>query len=198
MAGIGALYLMRVRKHVPMIRTAFFAMLVLLHFVREKPVWHLLGRIDLTGGSTGYHRYRLIDACINRASEWWLVGTKETHHWGPQLDDVTGHFVLQCVDGGIWALILFVLILTMTFRNLGFVLRRCADRRDFLLVWGLGAAVFVHTIAFLGVSYFNKPLLLFLAQVAIVASLRQSAQKASYGVTVPRTVPGTVYGHSAV
>ncbi len=44
--------------------------------VREKPVWHLIGRLSELIGGTGYHRVRLIDAAIDHFGDWWLKGAK--------------------------------------------------------------------------------------------------------------------------
>ena len=62
---------------------------VVIHFIREKPVWHLILRLSVITGGTGYHRYQLIDAFINNFSEWALAGTDGTAHWGWGLQDTT-------------------------------------------------------------------------------------------------------------
>ena len=38
---------------------------VVIHSIREKPVWHLLLRLSTIAGGTGYHRYALIDAFVD-------------------------------------------------------------------------------------------------------------------------------------
>ena len=66
------------------LRYAFAAMpiiLTALHLVMDAPVWHLVARVSAVGGSTGYHRFVLIDSALNHFHEWWLVGTKWTGHW---------------------------------------------------------------------------------------------------------------------
>ena len=79
-----------------------FGWLCVLHFLLMKqPVWHLLARIDLVGGSTGWHRYHLVDKFFDYFHEWWLLGTPNTGHWGPGLHDVTNQFVAEGVSGGI-------------------------------------------------------------------------------------------------
>ena len=42
----------------------------------KAPVWALIQRIDIVGGSSGWHRYELIDQCIKHFSDWWLMGVK--------------------------------------------------------------------------------------------------------------------------
>ena len=52
-------------------RWAFFGTLLLLHLAMNNPVWHLLARVNVVGGSTGWHRYHLIDKAIEHL-EWWV------------------------------------------------------------------------------------------------------------------------------
>ena len=52
-----------------------------LDAVMNDPVYFLMARIDITGGSTGYYRAALIRSAIEHLSEWWLVGTDYTRHW---------------------------------------------------------------------------------------------------------------------
>jgi hypothetical protein len=143
-----------------------------MHLVMKQPVWHLLARIDLTGSSTGYHRFLLIDSTIRRFSEWALVGVQSTAHWGYFLFDVTGHFVLQCTNGGVLSFLLFVVVLFLAFRGVGWVARlQESDRRRQMAIWMVGAALFAHCVNFLGVSYFGKPLLLWHLNLAVVGSM---------------------------
>ena len=45
-----------------------------MHVLMKQPVWHLLSRVDVAGGSTGWHRYHLVDKFIENWREWWLLG----------------------------------------------------------------------------------------------------------------------------
>ena len=58
-------------------RWALVFALVGLHLVMKGPVWALIARIDLTGSSSGYHRYYLVDNFIRHFSDWWLLGYKD-------------------------------------------------------------------------------------------------------------------------
>src|SRR5690606_8056447 len=77
---------------------------VVLHFAREKPIWHLVGRATSLVGGTGWHRYRLMDAFVEHFDEWWLLGVAGTAHWGWGLQDVTNQFVANGVRGGLLTL----------------------------------------------------------------------------------------------
>ncbi|MCH8822885.1 MAG: hypothetical protein IH984_05180 [Planctomycetes bacterium] len=146
--------------------------LVGLHLIMNAPVWHLISRIDLVGGSTGWHRYYLIDQAINRVGEWWLLGTTSTAHWGWGLADVTNQYVLESVRGGIATLTLFVLSLVIAFSNVGRIWRSMQnDHAKMVLGWSLGVALFVHTIVFLAVSYFGQIYVIWFLLLAIIGSL---------------------------
>ena len=63
-AALAAAFLFPIRFHLRYVRWATVASLVALHIVMKAPVWHLISRIDLVGGSTGYQRYKLIDSAV--------------------------------------------------------------------------------------------------------------------------------------
>src|SRR5687768_8466206 len=52
------------RQYMRPMRWALLGVLVLLHLVMNAPVWHLIARVNVVGGSTGWHRYILIDKAI--------------------------------------------------------------------------------------------------------------------------------------
>ena len=105
---IGAAFFL-VRRRMRVIRWGLLLGLVGLHLFMKAPVWHLLSRIDFTGGSTGYHRYVLIDQAINNLNTWWLKGTRSTADWDEVqgLWDITNQYVYEGVNGGLITLVLF-------------------------------------------------------------------------------------------
>ena len=82
--------------------------LVCLHLVMKAPVWFLIARIDLTGGSSGYHRAELVDQFINHFRDWWLVGTQDAATWGYDLWDQQNQYVSVGETGGLLALWMFI------------------------------------------------------------------------------------------
>lgn len=88
------------RAHMSTIRWSILGGLIGLQLLMQKPVYHLISRIDLVGGSTGWHRYHLFDQFVRRIGEWFFVGTHSTAHWGYGLFDVTNQYVLEAVRGG--------------------------------------------------------------------------------------------------
>ena len=82
LTGLFGWGLWRLRRHTRTMLLGVAGMLVVIHFVREKPVWSLIQKLSLITGGTGYHRYRLISSFINNFSDWALIGTSNTAYWG--------------------------------------------------------------------------------------------------------------------
>jgi hypothetical protein len=168
------------RRHMSAIRWGTLAALVVLHFVREKPVWHLIGRLSSITGGTGYHRYALIDAAVNHFGEWWLLGIESTSHWTQyHATDITNQYILEGVRGGLATLLAFVALLVIAFRSVGRSLAHAraldanaAERRRLAwLAWGLGVALASHAVAFIAVSYFGQLQNILFMQLAMIPCL---------------------------
>lgn len=166
---------------------AAILLLCFLHMVMKKPVWHLVARIDLVGGSTGYHRFHLIDRCIANFSEWWLVGAKSTGHWGLGLEDVTNQFVLEGVRGGVVALVALVLQFVFALAAIGELLRQSWQRSrtgridpkaasvEEATIFGFGVMIVAAMLMFLAVSYFGQTVLIWALVIGAAGSIRQIA-----------------------
>ncbi|MEO1008326.1 MAG: hypothetical protein AAFX79_07150 [Planctomycetota bacterium] len=161
-----------------LMRYAFIAtpfVLAGLHMVMQAPVWHLISRVSAVGGSTGWHRYHLIDRAIHRFPEWMLLGTPSTGHWGWGLFDVTNQYILEGVRGGMWRLGLFIALIYLVGRSIANAQARARNKADRMLLWGIGASVFVHCVCFIGVSYFGQIQYLWYITLAIGASMADPA-----------------------
>jgi hypothetical protein len=160
------------------LRAAWMLALVaalVLHFVMTHGIWHLIARIDLVGGSTGWHRFHLIDKAIAHFDEWWLVGTISTRHWGWGLQDVTNQYILEGVRGGVWAMLALMATIVLAFRACGFWLRRLpAGSHAHLVVFGVGASVFAQMAIFMAVSYFGQTTMIWYLTIAMGAFLAES------------------------
>lgn len=172
-AGIGAGAMFWMRGLVPWLRWLTIAWLAVLHFFLMKaPVWHLLARVDVVGGSTGDHRYNLIDQFLARWHEWFLIGTPQTGHWGPGLHDITNQFVAEGVAGGIVRLGLFVATVALMFAGVSRSMRLQGAPPAYLMVtWAIGTAQFMHCVNFIGVTYFGEIVVLWQLSLAATASL---------------------------
>lgn len=149
------------RYQLRLIVGAVSLILVTLHLAMETPVWHLLSRINLSSGSTGWHRYNLIEQSIRHFNEWWMYGVEYTGHWGWGLQDITNQYVFEGVSGGFLQLVLFVAFLTSVFLCIGRALRRRPGRAESWFLWGSGVCLFVHCMSFLAVSYTGQLVSLF-------------------------------------
>jgi len=169
--------LLPLRHYLGYIRLGTVAILVFLHLVMLAPVWHLIARVSAVGGSTGWHRYHLIDKAIRRIDEWALLGTRSTAHWGYGLQDVTNQYILEAVRGGLLTLVLFVAVIVLCFRSVGRAWRsQPAWSPSFIMAWAVGVALSVHCVSFIGVSYFGQITMLWYMTLAIAASLDQMVQ----------------------
>jgi hypothetical protein len=142
--------------------------LFLLHFIMKAPVWHLLSRMDIFAGSTGWHRYFLFDNFIKHISEWFVVGTKSTAHWGHAQNDITNQFVLEGVRGGIVTLLLFVLVIYYSIKIPGKFSLGTVKPEVRWISWGLCVAMLGHFVTFWGVSYFGQINMLLYFMFALV------------------------------
>ncbi len=173
------------RRYTAAAALALAAVTAALHIVMNAPVWHLLARINVIGGSTGWHRYNLIDKAIRNFDEWMVIGCRSTDHWGYGLGDVTNQYVLEGVRGGAATLILFVLMIYAVLKTLVTSSLRYRDRNAQLLIWALFSMMIAHCVGFIGVSYFGQIQVLWYMTLA-TASLLEEQQllfKAAAGRT---------------
>jgi hypothetical protein len=146
--------------------------LIALHLVMRAPVWALIGRVDLVQGSSGHHRYELVNQFIRHMDEWWLLGTKSNAEWGDGMFDTSNAYVEEGTGGGILALIFFLALITSSFRRLGKARKAVAGKdssREWLL-WLLGASLFAHVIAFFGIYYFDQTRVAWFALLAMISA----------------------------
>ncbi len=179
LAGAAALALWPVRQHLSAVRWSVVAGLLALSAAMSAPVYYLLARIDLAGGSTGWYRARLIESAFEHINEWWLGGTDVTAHWMPiALDkthvDITNEYLHMGVVGGVLLMGLFALILVIAFRRVGRTLEQAGtaaqDPRGWF-AWALGASLFAHAVSFMSVSYFDQSFVALYLTLAATAAM---------------------------
>ena len=155
-------------------------LLLCLQLFMQAPVWYLLGRVNLLGSSSGYHRSELITQAIAHFDEWWLRGTDYTRHWMPtgvswseNHTDITNQFIRCGVDGGLVLMSCFVSIILAAFAALRRVLGQIPmdQFQDRSLLWCLGATLWAHVATFLSVTYWDQSMCLYLMLLAFIASL---------------------------
>lgn len=170
-AGIAAICAWPIRRNMRAVRWGVVASLLLLAMIMKAPVWFVIAHIDLTGGSSGYHRAMLIDKFIRNFGDWFLIGTRDTSNWGTDMWDTQNQYVNIGQTGGIVAFVLFIAMISSLCATIGEARKRvAADRNQQWFFWFLGAALFAHMTAFFGVTYFDQSKLEWLALIAIISA----------------------------
>jgi len=148
-----------VRDKMRAVRWGLVSVLVGLQLVMKGPVWALLARVDLVGGSTGWHRFKIIDNCIHHFWDWMLLGSNNYWTWdgGDDMWDLANQYVSVAETTGLLSLILFVAAIVYCFKYLGRARKATGnDHRRAWFLWLLGVALFSNLVAFLGISYFDQ------------------------------------------
>lgn len=172
-AGVFALCLWPLRTWMRAFRWGIVIVLITLQIVLKNPVWHLMVRIDLAGGSSGYHRFMLVDQCIRHFSDWWLMGVKDTSVWGWDMWDTANQYVGTADNSGLLPFILFIAIIVFGFKYIGKAWRGAAKsghKNSALFAWALGAGLFANVVAFLGISYFDQSIVGWYALLAMISA----------------------------
>jgi hypothetical protein len=170
LGATGVLYF-RYRNTLTAVRWIALFTLIAAQILMEKGAAHLLARVNILAGSTGWHRYHLIDEWMKHFGEWWLFGTRSTGHWGLGLEDVTNQFVLESVRGGVVGFILFSMFLISLFGLIGRGIKASENSEEKFILWCGGVVLFVHTFSFISVSYFGQMVASFFLFSGAIASL---------------------------
>jgi hypothetical protein len=180
------------RKQMRLVRWGLVGTLVGLHLVMHGPVWSLIEHIDLTGGSSNYHRYILVDNCIRHFGDWWLLGCTNYGDWGWDMWDLSNQFVVNAFTGGLLTLVLYITIFKRSFRAIGIARKRVqGDRKQEWILWCLGSALFANVVAHFGVNYGPHMMMCFFV-------LLVSISVTTLGVRRAATVPVEVSAESDV
>ncbi|WP_319477599.1 hypothetical protein [Marispirochaeta aestuarii] len=167
------IFMWKMRNYMNTIVKMSVVAIILLDIVMDARVWHLISRIDIVGGSTGYHRYLLIDQTIRNFPEWALLGVRTTGHWGWGLNDVTNMFISQAVHGGIGSLLLFLIIIWHGFSSVGEAMKENDSNKMKYkkMFWSWGVVLFAHCVSFFGVGYFGQMIFFWYLTLGLIACL---------------------------
>jgi hypothetical protein len=194
----------KLRRRLRLVRWSALAAVVALDLVMKDPWYFLVARVDFSGGSTGWHRARLIQSAIEHLNEWWLVGTDYTRHWmatgqhaNDKHTDITNHLLGIGVLGGLPLMSVFIMALVSAFGMVGRVLREragaAAERR--FLAWTLGAILFGYVWNFFSIALFDQSVIFFYLVLAAIGALGSAPPAAvperspagpRYGTAIPR------------
>lgn len=155
------------RKNMRVVRWTVALTLLALHLVMKAPVWFLIARVDMVGGSASFDRANLIDVFVRHFWDWWLVGTRDIGSWGWSMWDLSDYYVSQGESGGLVALIFFIAIISRCLARLGNARRLATSTKQQWFFWLFGIAIYANVMAFFGVSYWDQTEVAWFALVAM-------------------------------
>jgi hypothetical protein len=168
------------RKQMRWIRWGFVMALAGLQLVMKAPVWALIARVDLTGSSSGYQRYQLVDMTIKHFSLWWLIGTPDYVNWGWDSWDLCNQFAAVALTGGLLALIFYIAIFKRGFGAIGNARKWVSgDRPQEWLLWCFGSSLFATVVAQFGINYMAQLIMGFFPLVACISVATFEARQAT-------------------
>jgi hypothetical protein len=174
----------RFRTRMRLIRWGILSTLVGLHLYMKAPVWALIARVDLTGSSSGYQRYSLVDSAIRHFTDWWFIGTPDYVNWGWDTFDLCNQFVAVALTGGLLTLIVYIWIFKRGFAAVGTARKFVVgDRKQEWFLWCLGSTLFATIVAYFGISAGQVLIIHFFLLVACIsvaaAELKQPVEEKS-------------------
>jgi len=177
--GLGAICLWWFRPWMSLVRWSIPIGYLALTLLMKQPAYYVISKLS-RGGSTGWHRSRLIDAFVKHFDEWWLIGTDHTRSWMPSglpgkddHTDITNYYFGFGVKGGILAVLLLVAIIWVAFKWVGNILdaRPDLEDRDRFMIWCMGASLAAHTASGISVAYYDQSYVFFWFSIASIASV---------------------------
>jgi hypothetical protein len=177
----------RFRTQMRQIRWGLVITLVALHLYMKAPVWALISRVDLTGSSSSYQRYVMVDMAIRHFSDWWLMGAPDYVNWGWDSWDLCNQFVAVALTGGLLTLIFYVAIFKRGFQAIGTARKLVnGDRRQEWTLWCLGSTLFATVVIYFGINSVGVLLMVFFVLVACISvATLEARQPAEQPVEVP-------------
>ena len=190
-AGLLGLSFWALRERMRIIRWGIALALVALHLVMKAPVWHLISRVDLTGSSSSWHRYTLVNQTIRHFSDWWLLGYRYYDQWDWDMWDTSNLFVAAALTGGLVTLVLVIAVFSRSFGAIGTARKRVSgDRRQEWFLWCLGSALFACVVSCFGIAFLYQSQILLFALPGFISVATFEAKR----VTIPQVVAPTEVG----
>ncbi len=182
------------RRHLRLGMVAGALLLSAYPILKGKGPWHVLTSIDLVGGSTGWHRAKLIDNAFLHFGEWWFAGTDYTAHWmpyrlpqNPNHCDLTNYFIHIGVIGGVPLLVCLLWIVYRSFKLLNNQSSSQAGDSDLFQVWCSTCALAAFCISALTISYYDQVYVFFYLLISATQVIPISARTSSQLAPVPQT-----------
>lgn len=182
-AAVLGLYMWRWKASIGVLIKLGITAVIFLHLIMTRNVWHLMSMMDLVGGSTGWHRARLIDKALENFGDWWLFGTDYTRHWmptgvswNPNHTDITNNYLILGVVAGAPAVIALIVLIIRGLRSgLLAVKNWSVDHlHDPFAAWCLLVSLTVHAISFISIAYFDQSFVLFYTVLALLNNAKDA------------------------
>jgi len=194
MFGLMGVFMWKFRHLMGMVRWSIPIGYMVLAMIMTRPVYYLIGELSM-GGSTGWHRSKLIDSAINHYGEWWAVGTDYTRHWmptgvtfSPDHTDITSYYIAYGVMGGILAMLILIAMVWVGFKWVGDTVDAIPEEDDEngdrFMVWCMGASLFSHVATSISVAYYDQSVFFYWFSIATISSIYMTRFD-----RVPATVP---------
>ena len=189
--GLVGLAFWPLRTRMRQIRWGLLCTLVALHLYMKAPVWALIARIDLTGSSSGYQRYALIDMTVKHFGDWWLMGTPEYVNWGWDSYDLCNQFVYVALNSGLLSLIFYIAIFKQSFAAIGTARKLVeGDRAQEWFLWCLGSCLFAVVVTYFGIYSAGHLMIVFFVLLAVISVATFEARQPSVQTAeVPARLP---------
>ena len=178
----GLLFAWRWREYLKHAKKTALFLIFALSLYMERPFYYIVDSIDFTGGSTGWHRARLIESALDKIGEWWLFGTDYTRHWmptgvswNPNHTDITNYYLHLGVIGGLPLTLCLIAIVWVSGKkliNLALSLYYIGEKRAAFANWTLFSVLIAHAASFVSISYFDQMFVLFFILVALIANAK--------------------------
>lgn len=175
------------RRHMAVARRLAAGTLLLVALAMDAPVWYLLERVSFLTGGGGWHRAHLLNRAWEDLDRWWLAGIdiRDTAHWFPYTmkvnnggADITNAFVDFGLRGGVFAIVLFILLIVRAYRVLGEALTTstdCGGRSRALMLWGLGCMLAAHIATLMSITYFDQIYVVWYMHLAAITAATSAA-----------------------
>jgi hypothetical protein len=180
LCALFGLFMWRYREYCRYIVWGALASYPALAVVMNRPPYHLITYIDITGGSTSYYRAFLIDQAIAHLDEWWLLGTDVTRHWMPawqpgisdKMIDITSTYIAAGVMGGALYLILLLNVIRLAFDRVGRATKihySCPSTA--FRHWCLGSSLLTIVFSGFSVAFFGQAQVLFWLPIGAIGAI---------------------------
>ena len=184
--GLLGLSFWPLRKHMRVIRWGFVLTLVALHLYMKSPVWHLISDVNITGDSSSYHRYTLVNQTILHFWDWCLLGYKNYAAWDWDMWDTSNLFVTTALTGGLISLVCLIAAFKRSFAAIGTARKLVeGDRRQEWYLWCLGSTLLAVVVTSFGIAFLYQAQLELFALFGFIAVATFEAKPA----VVPAVAP---------